>query len=162
MVEADLRRAARLSLKVKDEIDPQLRIATPEADYWLAVTLGTDERERYEMMAHIKVFMALKQAVAFTWACEVAEPEGLYCAGVAPGDGLAMFMPINGYVKDWTPARFAEPEIFSKVSIDPVLLDLLPGKQQEVTADEMEACSKMFGANGRFPAVHMRSHSIGD
>ena len=38
-VEADLRRAARLVIKVQDEIDPQFRIATPEGDYSLAVTL---------------------------------------------------------------------------------------------------------------------------
>jgi len=32
IVEADLRGAARLVLKVQDEIDPQVRIATPEGD----------------------------------------------------------------------------------------------------------------------------------
>ncbi len=30
LVEADLRRAARLLIKIQDEIDPQFRIATPE------------------------------------------------------------------------------------------------------------------------------------
>jgi hypothetical protein len=38
-VEADLRRAARLILKVQDEIDPQFRFSTPEDDDHLAVTL---------------------------------------------------------------------------------------------------------------------------
>ncbi len=33
LVEADLRRAARLIIKIQDEIDPQLPIATPEGDY---------------------------------------------------------------------------------------------------------------------------------
>jgi hypothetical protein len=33
MVEADLRRAARLVIKVQDEIDPQLRVATPTGDW---------------------------------------------------------------------------------------------------------------------------------
>jgi hypothetical protein len=32
-VEADLRRAARLIIKVQDEIDPQFRFSTPEGDY---------------------------------------------------------------------------------------------------------------------------------
>ena len=35
LVEADVRRAARLVLKVQDEIDPQFRIATPEGDCWI-------------------------------------------------------------------------------------------------------------------------------
>ena len=38
-VEADLRRVARLIIKVQDEIDPQFRFSTPEGDYHLAVTL---------------------------------------------------------------------------------------------------------------------------
>jgi hypothetical protein len=38
-VEADLRRAARLIIKVQDELDPQIRIATPEGDFHVAVTL---------------------------------------------------------------------------------------------------------------------------
>ena len=38
LVEADLRRAARLIIKVQDEVDPQFRIATPEGDYpYLAI-----------------------------------------------------------------------------------------------------------------------------
>jgi hypothetical protein len=37
-VEADLRRAARLIIKVQDEIDPQFRFSTPEGDYHLAAS----------------------------------------------------------------------------------------------------------------------------
>lgn len=33
LVEADLRRAARLAIKIQDEIDPQFRVATPGGDY---------------------------------------------------------------------------------------------------------------------------------
>ena len=33
LVEADLRRAARLVIEIQDEIDPQFWIATPEGDY---------------------------------------------------------------------------------------------------------------------------------
>ena len=39
LVEADLRRAARLIIKIQVEIDPQVRIATPEGDYSIGVTL---------------------------------------------------------------------------------------------------------------------------
>ena len=47
LVEADLRRALRIIIKIQDEIDPQFRIATPEGDYWIAVTkdvAGTEVR----------------------------------------------------------------------------------------------------------------------
>ena len=46
MVEADLRRGARLIIKVQDEIDPQFRVATPKGDWAIAVTLPNDEQGR--------------------------------------------------------------------------------------------------------------------
>jgi hypothetical protein len=42
-VEADLRRAARLIIKVQDEIDPQFRFSTQDGDYSLVVTLLSEE-----------------------------------------------------------------------------------------------------------------------
>jgi len=57
LVEADLRRAARLIIKVQDEIDPQFRIATPEGDYSVAVTLPRETRERMMMLRRVTAFM---------------------------------------------------------------------------------------------------------
>jgi hypothetical protein len=59
-VEADLRRAARLIIKVQDEIDPQFRFSTPEGDYHLAVTHPSDDYERRSMMQRVSAFMAWK------------------------------------------------------------------------------------------------------
>ena len=56
LVEADLRRAARLIIKVQDEIDPQFRIATPEGDYHLAVTLPGESRERTMVLRRVSTF----------------------------------------------------------------------------------------------------------
>jgi hypothetical protein len=50
-VEADLRHAARLIIKIQDEIDPQFRFSTPEGDYHLAVTLPADDYERRSMLS---------------------------------------------------------------------------------------------------------------
>ena len=58
LVEADVRRAARLVLEVQDEIDPQFRIATPEGDYWIAVTLP---REGMLMLRRVSSFMRGKR-----------------------------------------------------------------------------------------------------
>jgi hypothetical protein len=68
LVEADLRRAARLIVKVQDELDPQLRIATPEGDYWIAVTLPADDYGRRTILRALETFMVWKQAQAFTLA----------------------------------------------------------------------------------------------
>ena len=76
LVEADLRRAARLVIKVQDEIDPQIRIATPEGDYWIAVTLPKDEYARKVIFRNLALFMAWKQALGFTLASEFRRTVG--------------------------------------------------------------------------------------
>ena len=50
MTEADLRRAARLVIKVQDEIDPQIRIGTPEGDFHIAITLPPDDYGRRNVL----------------------------------------------------------------------------------------------------------------
>jgi hypothetical protein len=71
LVEADLRRAARLIMRVQDEIDPQFRVATPEGDYWLAVTLPRETPERMMMLRRISAFMAWKKALGFILSSEL-------------------------------------------------------------------------------------------
>ena len=43
LVRLDHERAIRLSRRIKGApIDPQFRIASPEGDYWIGITLGDD------------------------------------------------------------------------------------------------------------------------
>src|SRR5712671_525710 len=84
LVEADLRRTARLIIKVQDEIDPQFRIATPEGDYWLAVTLPRETRERMMMPRRVSAFMAWKKALGFILSSELQVPDCVYALGVWP------------------------------------------------------------------------------
>ena len=58
---ADLQRAQNLISKVHpDPIDPQFRIATPDGDYWIAITLTENPKERAKRLALISDFMAIK------------------------------------------------------------------------------------------------------
>ena len=105
LAEADLRRAARLLIKVQDEIDPQFRIATPDGDYWLAVTLPPDVTARAAMFRRIATFMAWKQATAFTLACELIEPDCVYCVGIAAHERHACLALIDVFGQH-SPAAF--------------------------------------------------------
>ena len=87
LVEADLRRAARLVIKIQDEIDPQFRIATPEGDYWIAVQLPSAENERQLIFEQLAIFMAWKRALAFTIACELLTPDCVWCCGIPAWNG---------------------------------------------------------------------------
>ena len=68
IVLADLYRAQRLIKKVNDEIDPQFRIATPDGDYAIAMTLSPDRSERLYQMRLVSLFMAWKLSPGFTMA----------------------------------------------------------------------------------------------
>ena len=64
VVLADLLRAQRLKIRIEDEIDPQFRIASPEGDWWIAMTLDRDLAERKRQMALVSKFMASKLSLA--------------------------------------------------------------------------------------------------
>ncbi len=95
LVEADLRRAARLIIKVQDELDLQFRIATPEGDYHLSVTLPSDGYEREAMCRRVATFMAWKLAPSFTLTCELAEPDCVCCTGISHHDVHACYTLIR-------------------------------------------------------------------
>jgi len=65
MVLADMRRAMRLKRTVEDEIDPQFRIASPEGDWWIGITLTNDAEERWRRLQLLSDFMAWKLSLGF-------------------------------------------------------------------------------------------------
>jgi len=161
LVEADLRRAARLIIKIQDEIDPQIRIATPEGDCWIAVTLPADPYGRKVVLRNISLFMAWKQALGFTLASELYEPDSVYCAGVFPKERFACLARIRREPKPWTAKNFGAVEFLPETSIDPMLLDLLPRGAREMSSRDLVTLEKWFGAKGKFPAVKIETGELG-
>src|SRR5208282_2437229 len=161
LVEADLRRAARLIIKIQDEIDPQIRIATPEGDCWIAVTLPADPYGRKVVLRNISLFMAWKQALGFTLASELYEPDCVYCAGVFPKERLACLARIRREPRPWTSKNFGSVEWLPEASIDSMLFDLLPRGAREMTSRDLATLTKWFGASGKFPAVKIETGELG-
>jgi len=159
--EADLRRAARLVIKVQDEIDPQVRIATPEGDFHIAITLPHDDYGRRTILRALARFMAWKQALAFTFASELHVPDAVYCVGISPKERCACLARIQREPKPWTSKSFGEIEWLAETSIDPALVELLPSGALEMTAKDLATIEKWFGAKGKFPAVHIASGELG-
>ena len=83
IVLADLLRAQRLILKIQDEIDPQFRIASPEGDWWIGMTLDDDVGVREKQMQLVSRFMRWKLSPAFTLASEIVSPDAVYCIGIS-------------------------------------------------------------------------------
>lgn len=159
-VEADMRRAARLIIKVQDEIDPQWRIATGEGDYAITVTLPGDPYERKLMMRRLSTFMAWKGALSFIVASELVEPDCVYALGVSAREVHACLSPIRRSPKPWTAANFGPVEWLDKGQIGSELLDLLPSGPRPLTPKEVSALQPWFGVDGKFPAVHVPSSEI--
>jgi hypothetical protein len=153
--EADLRRAARLIIKVQDEIDPQFRFSTPEGDYHLAVTLPADDYERRAMLRRVSAFMAWKQALGFTLASELIEPDCVYCLGVTPKEVLACFSRISRQPRPWTKGNFGPIEWIDRTQIGQEMIDLLPQGPRAMTPKETAMLEKWFAPEGRYPAVHL-------
>jgi len=161
LVEADLRRAARLLIKIQDEIDPQIRIATSEGDYWIAVTLPPDPYGRKMVLRNLSLFMAWKQALGFTLASELYEPDSACCVGLFPKERHACLARIKREPKPWTAKNFGNVEWLTEASIDPVLLDLLPRGAREMTSRDLATLEKWFGTKGKFPAVKIETGQLG-
>lgn len=161
LVEADLRRAARLVIKVQDEIDPQLRIATPTGDWAIAVTLPSDDRGRHDVLRAVATFMGWKQATAFTFASELVTPDCVYCVGIATSERHACASMITRLPKPWSKANFGPVEWLLASSIDPAISELLPTSPRPLTPKDVSAMVKWFGREGRFPAINMTTGDVG-
>lgn len=157
LVEADLRRAARLIIKAQDEIDWQFRIATPEGDYHLCLTMPAADEERNAILGHVAVFMMWKRALAYVLAVETAKPDAVYAVGVSTNEQHNCLSHITRTPRPWTAANFSEVEWLDPKSISPVLMRLLPRVPRPMKPKHIHELQAWFGVDGKFPAVHIDS-----
>lgn len=160
LVEADLRRAARLIIKIQDEIDWQFRFATKQGDFHIAVTMAGNEADRRVVLEHLRVFMDWKQALAFILATETLD-DFVYALGVTAHEALHCRVCIRREPRPWTAASFGEVEWLPPEAIEPELRALLPIGPRALTPREVSAMAQWFGRDGRFPAINMKTGEIG-
>jgi hypothetical protein len=137
----------------------QVRIATPEGDYWFAVTLPGDPYQRSVILRNLSLFMAWKQALGFTLASELYEPGSVYCAGITLKERCACLARINREPRPWVAKNFGTVEWLPEASIDPFLLDLLPRGAREVTSGDIQTHDEWFGMKGKFPGEDQNRRS---
>lgn len=161
VVEADLRRAGRLIVRVQDQLDPQVRVGTPSGDLALAVTLPADDKGRLELLSALAVFMAWKEAACLTFTSELHEPDAIWCCGISRTERHACLVPIRRHPKPWDSSSFGEVEWLPADSIDPAIAGLLPASPQPLTPAMVSEMTRWFGRKGRFPAVNLTTGEIG-
>ncbi|MGO9545208.1 MAG: hypothetical protein ACLPPF_10480 [Rhodomicrobium sp.] len=112
-------------------------------------------------MRNLSLFMAWKQALGFTLASELYEPDSVYCVGLFPKERLACLARIRREPKPWTAKNFGAVEWLPESSIDPMLLDLLPRGAREITSRDLATLEKWFGLKGKFPAAKIETGELG-
>jgi hypothetical protein len=152
IVLADLLRAQRLILKIQDEIDPQFRIASPEGDWWIGMTLSGDVREREKQMRLVSRFMRWKLSPAFTLASEIVSPDAVYCVGVSHHECYAAMSRIRR-----KPIRFGDIEWLTRAQVGDEYVSLLPRGEATLNAREIAELEEWFGPEGKFPAVKINN-----
>jgi len=148
IVLADLLRAQRLIERINDEIDPQFRIASPEGDWWIGITLPDELSERKRYFDLVSDFMACKNSPAFVLASELAVPDAVYAIGVSHKEVLGALSLIQR-----KPVRFGAVQWLSEAQLGDELPGLLPRGRRELTNGRLAELDRFFGPNGKFPAV---------
>jgi hypothetical protein len=150
-VQLDLHRAQRLIARVGDEIDPQFRIASPDGDYWIAITLSKKADDRLHQLELVSRFMAWKLSPGFTLASELYEPDSVFCIGVTYKETYAT---ISRIIR--TPLKFGPIEWLAPETCDDAIVGLLPKGQRSLDHAEIAELENYFGVHGKFPAILIR------
>jgi hypothetical protein len=154
---ADLERAQRLVRKVHpDPIDPQFRIASPEGDWWIAMTLTENAKERTRRLALVSDFMAWKLSPGFILASELHEPDAVLSVGLQHNDYAAFIALIE---RD--PLGFSSPKYVLRENMDEGVLGLLPRGSRTITKARERELQAWFGTDGKFPAVKIATGEVG-
>ena len=97
--------------------------------------------------------MAGKQALGFSLASELREPDCVYCLGVSGNEVLACLARIRRQPLPWTTANFGAIEWLDRRQISQEMVELLPQGPWAMTPKETALLHKWFGPMGKFPAV---------
>ena len=148
IVFADLLRAQRLILRVQDEIDPQFRIASPEGDWWIGITLADDVGERKRQMSLVSRFMQLKLSAAFTMASELVQPDAVYCVGMSHRECYGVMSVIKR-----NPISFGPEQWLTREQLGDEIPNMLPTGAASLDARAIAELQDWFGPDGKFPAM---------
>ena len=148
---ADLERAQRLAARVGDEIDPQVRCATPNGDYWIAITLPGEVELRATVLSLLSDWMAVNQVYAFTMAAEIAMPTAMVCTGVSFSETVCAISQILNR----SPFEFGPPAWLTRDEIGDEVPALLPRGTRSLDDDRIAAVQRVFGPGGVFEAVRV-------
>ena len=154
LVLSDLKRAQRLITRIHpDPIDPQFRIASPDGDWWIGITLTEDPQEREKRMALVADFMALKLSPGFVLATELHQPDAVLSIGIVANDYAGAMSLIDRKGTGAVAPTFSEPAWIEREHMDPLIFSFRPNRSSTLSTSRMQELTQWFGPRGKFPAI---------
>jgi hypothetical protein len=141
-----------------EEVVPRIRTIGPGAEFVVFVPLPGDLKARVRALGHIRQFMAWKGAIGFVMSVEtwlgqgglqdedLRQGEAIACTAITRQEQLGVLRMINRRGS----LSFGAPQWFGAESVDETLLRLLPGREEQISAEMMRELAHLFGAAGEF------------
>ena len=139
---------------------PAWRISTPEGAFLVLTGFDTDKQEqRDHALFLISRFMTWKMATSFvvcaeTWlGAEItrAGKEAVLCVGVSRAERLGVLQRIHR----GDSVHFGPHEWLDEEQIDDLYFTLLPVGESEITAEEANELTAIFGEDGELAAQRL-------
>ena len=126
-------RISRRVICTGDELTPRLYVYSPSGIYLVLIPLPENEDKRRDLLWHARLFMVWKAVTGFILSTEIKDSRRHHgYAGDARRSNGAWQQLIS---RD--PVKFAEPVWFGREDVEQAIIDLLPAKFVQLTADEM-------------------------
>jgi hypothetical protein len=125
-------RTSRRTIASGLEVTPRFVVYSPSGNHIVVISLPDDEDGRRAHLRLARLFMVWKAATGFILICETKSPDALTATLVTRDEVMSASQLIS---RD--PVKFAEPVWYGREGVDEEIIDLLPAKSVQLSADEM-------------------------
>ncbi len=116
-----------------EEVTPRFLVYTPSGNHLMLMPLPSDLGERLESFRLARLFMVWKAATGFILSTEIKIPRSITATLVTRDEVRGASQWISG-----NPVKFAEPVWYGSEQVDDEVIDVLPARSVEVTAEEIK------------------------
>jgi hypothetical protein len=125
---------------------PRLLVYSPTGNHPVMLPLAKDENERRRAFQLARLFMVWKAAAGFILLGETKVPDAVTATLVTRNEVTAASQLISR-----NPVKFAEPVWYGRDRVDEEIIDLLPAKFVQLSADELRIIDAF--ENGTVPEL---------
>jgi hypothetical protein len=131
------------------EVTPRFVVYSPIGTHTLMLPLPDDESERVARFRLARLFMIWKAVSGFILSTELKIPDAITATLVTRDEVTGASQLLS---RD--PVNFAEPVWFGREDVEKAIIDLLPAKSVQLTADELLIIGKF--QNGTVPELRFK------